>query len=65
VPEIYDGFESKFYISHKTTAAELVASVIGELGLTKSLPIPGGGNLEYVVEEVWVHGAEESTSTSS
>jgi len=65
VPEIYDGFEYKFYISRKTTAAEVVDSVIEELGLTKSLPIPGAGNLEYVIEEVWVHGAEESTLISS
>jgi diaphanous 1 len=60
VPEIYDGFEYKLYISHLTTVAEVIDRIIGELGLTKSLPIPGAGNLEYVVEEVWVHEADES-----
>lgn len=36
------------------TVNDLIDHVIEELGLTKALPIPGGGNLEYVLEEVWV-----------
>ena len=28
-------------------------ATVEELGLTKALPIPGGGALEYVMEEVW------------
>lgn len=40
--------------------AELIALVSRELGLVKSLPVPGGGNISYVVEEVWVDGDTES-----
>ncbi|KAJ3492688.1 hypothetical protein NLJ89_g11182 [Agrocybe chaxingu] len=36
--------------------------MVEELGLAKSLPIPGAGNLEYVVEEVWVDGDSERSS---
>lgn len=62
VPEIHDSFKYKFFISRSTTVNDVVNSVIQELGLTKSLPIPGGGNLEYVLEEVWTDGGSESMS---
>jgi hypothetical protein len=39
---------------------EVVDLVMKELGLTKVLPVPGGGNLTYVVEEVWRDGDVES-----
>lgn len=61
VPEIHDGFEYKLFISLTTTASELVTSVVQELGLSKTLPIPGAGTLEYVLEEVWSDKAVEST----
>jgi hypothetical protein len=35
--------------------------VSDELGLTKALPVPGGGTLDYVLEEVWVDGQAERT----
>jgi diaphanous 1 len=60
VPEIHDGYERKFFISRMTTVQMLVNSVIEELGLTKALPIPGGGTLEYVLEEVWLDGSARS-----
>lgn len=60
VPEIHDGFEYKVFISRTTTVADIVQSIIEELGLSKSLPIPGAGNLEYVIEEVWMDGEDES-----
>jgi len=34
--------------------------VMEELGLAKSFPIPGAGAIEYVVEEVWTDGNQES-----
>lgn len=40
---------------------EVVEVVLKELGLTKVLPVPGGGNLTYVVEETWRDGDVEST----
>jgi diaphanous 1 len=60
VPEIHDGYEYKFFISRTMTVDEVIERVMEELGLTTSLPIPGGGTLEYVVEEVWVDKNSES-----
>ena len=60
VPEIHDGYEYNLFISQKTTVVDLIASIVDELGLAKSLPIPGAGNLEYAVEEVWSDGENES-----
>ncbi|KAJ7167544.1 armadillo-type protein [Mycena filopes] len=54
--EIHDGFQYKFFISKNTTVREVIDGVMEELGLAKTLPIPGGGNLEYVLEEVWTDG---------
>ncbi len=51
VPEIHDDFRYKVFISKTTTIHDVINSVTDELGLTKSLPVPGGGNLEYVLEE--------------
>ncbi|CDO73783.1 hypothetical protein BN946_scf185015.g111 [Trametes cinnabarina] len=53
VPEIHDGFQWKLFISRTSTVGSAVEAVIEELGLTKALPVPGGGSLEYVLEEVW------------
>ena len=63
VPEIPDGFEYRVYISRTTEITEVINLVMEELGLTKSLPIPGAGNVEYVVEEVWIDESNESAYT--
>lgn len=60
VPEIHDGFEHKLFIGRTSTVRNVIDQLTEEFGLTKSLPIPGGGALEYVIEEVWVDGDEES-----
>ncbi len=60
VPEIHDGFQWKLFISRATTVRSAIDSIVDELGLTKSLPIPGGGSLEYVLEEVWSDEEAES-----
>ena len=62
VPEIHDGFQWKTFVSRSTTVQAALDTVIQELGLTKSLPVPGGGNLEYVLEEVWADEESESKS---
>lgn len=49
------------FIARSTTVREVIDAVSEELGLTKTLPIPGGGPLEYVIEEVWVDGNAQST----
>lgn len=62
--EIHDGFQYKLFISRDTTVGDVVEAVIEELGLAKTLPIPGGGNLEYVLEEVWTDGNSSSTCSA-
>jgi diaphanous 1 len=64
VPEIPDEFKYKIFISRTMTVSDILDSIINELGLTKSSPILGGGNLEYVLEEVWTDGANESRNIS-
>jgi diaphanous 1 len=59
VPEIHDGFQWKIFISKSSTAKDIIDTAVCELGLTKSLPIPGAGALEYVLEEVWTDGSTE------
>ena len=60
VPEIHEEFQWKLFLSRKTDVRSAVDAVVDELGLTKSLPVPGGGPLEYVLEEVWTDGDTES-----
>lgn len=60
VPEIHDGFRYRIFFAWSTTVGDLVELVVRELGLTKVLPVPGGGTLTYVVEEVWKDGDVES-----
>ncbi|CAK5262775.1 unnamed protein product [Mycena citricolor] len=59
--EIHDTFLYKIFISRNTTVAEVIEAAVEELGLAKTLPIPGGGNLDYVIEEVWEDGETKAT----
>lgn len=52
VPEIHETFTWKAFFTRESTAKDVVDAVVEELGLTKTLPIPGTGTLEYVLEEV-------------
>ena len=65
VPEIHDGYKMKLFLSRSTTVEVVVTLVVEELGLAKSLPIPGAGNIEYIVEEVWADGQRECMFQSS
>jgi hypothetical protein len=60
VPEIHDGFVWKCFFSRTTTVRDVVESILDTLGLTRSLPVPGGGSVHYVLEEVWAEGDTES-----
>lgn len=51
MPEIHDGFNWTVYYARSLTVDDIVRSVIEELGLAKSLPISGGGSIEYIIEE--------------
>ena len=60
MPEIHDGFQWKLFLCKSSTVRDVIDAVVEELGLTKALPIPGGGTLEYVLEEVWSDDHVES-----
>ena len=60
VPEIHDDFQYNLYISRTTTVTSAIETIVEELGLARSIPIPGAGNLEYCLEEVWRDGTFQS-----
>ena len=62
VYEIHAGFQYKLYISTSMTVLDVVNTAIDELGLAKSIPIPGGGRVDYVLEEVYRKGDGEGGS---
>ncbi|EMD40584.1 hypothetical protein CERSUDRAFT_102967 [Gelatoporia subvermispora B] len=62
VPEIHDDFQWKLFISRTSDVGDAIDSIIDELGLARSLPTPGGGNVDYVLEEVWSVGGSEKSS---
>jgi hypothetical protein len=59
VPEIHETFTWKVFFARASTSEDVISTVMEELGLAKTLPIPGAGILEYVLEEVWEDGKSE------
>lgn len=59
VPEIHETFTWKAFFTRTSTIKEVVDTVVEELGLARTLPVPGAGTLEYVLEEVSDHGKSE------
>ncbi|KAG1763151.1 armadillo-type protein [Suillus occidentalis] len=51
VPEIHDGFVWTVYYARNSTVEDVVRSVVEDLGLVKSFPMAGGGNLEYIIQD--------------
>ena len=64
VPEVHDGFQWSVFIARSTTVADVLDAVSDELGLTKVLEGPGGGNVDYIMEEVRREGVAEGTCGS-
>jgi len=60
VPEIHETFTWKVFFARASTAEDVINTVVEELGLAKTLPIPGAGTLEYVLEEVLEDDKSES-----
>ena len=60
VPQIHDGFTWKCFFSRTATVADVSESILDALGLTRSLPGPGGGPVLYVLEELWSEDDVES-----
>ena len=59
VPEIHDGFEWTVYITRRSTVQNVIDSICEQLGLIKSLPVPGSATLDYSIEEVTREGDKE------
>ena len=60
VMEIHDGFRWTVYLTRSTSVSDVIKTVCEQLGLAKSLPVPGGGNIDYVLEEKWSQDDESS-----
>ena len=56
VPEIHEAFLWKVFFARTSTARDVIDAVVEELGLAKTLPIPGVGTFEYVLEEISEYG---------
>jgi len=56
VPEIHETFTRRVFFARASTVKDVINTVVEDLGLAKTLPIPGAGTLEYVLEEVWKDG---------
>lgn len=54
VPEIEDDFLWRVFMTRDMTVQEVLDGVAEELGLAKAIYGPGGGMLEYSLEEVWL-----------
>jgi diaphanous 1 len=59
VPEIIDGFSWSVFLARSTTVEDALDVIREELGLTKVLDGPGGGIVDYIMEEVWEEGSVE------
>lgn len=59
VPEIDDGFAMKWYLARSTTVEEVIEGVAEEMGLTKIITGPGGGAVDYALEEAWISSTGE------
>lgn len=62
IPDLDDDIELDWFLARGTTVFDVVNGVVEELGLTRAIAGPGGGNVDYVMEEVWVsEQGEEGT----
>jgi len=59
VPEIDDGFVMQWYLARSTTVQEVIEGVAEEMGLTRVITGPGGGTVDYVLEEAWISNTGE------
>jgi len=59
VPEIDDGFTMQWYLVRSTTVEEVIEGVAEEMGLTKVITGPGGGTVDYALEEAWISSTGE------
>ena len=61
VPEIHDGFEWTVFLTRDMTVRNVINTTCEQLGLVKSLPVPGGGAIDYAIEE-FQPGSEDTNT---
>jgi len=54
IPDLDDDIELDWFLARGTTVLDAINGVVEEFGLTRVIGGPGGGNVDYVLEEVWV-----------
>lgn len=67
IPDLEDDIDIEWFLARTTTAEEVVNTVTEELGLPKVISGPGGGTVDYVLEEAWIttDGEEVTTRVSN
>ncbi|PVF96346.1 FH2-domain-containing protein [Serendipita vermifera] len=66
IPDVDDDLEFQWFLARGTTVEEVMNGVVEEMGLSRVITGPGGGVVEYVLEEAWIaqDGKEASTRLS-
>lgn len=59
IPGIDEDFEFEWFLARTTTVEEALNAIIEEIGLPKFISGPGGGHVDYVMEEAWVSDEED------
>jgi diaphanous 1 len=54
IPDVDDDLEFQWFLAHSTTVEEVMNGVIEEMGFSRVITGPGGGVVEYVLEEAWI-----------
>ena len=49
----------QWYLARSTTVQEVIEGVVEEMGLTRVITGPGGGTVDYVLEEAWITNTGE------
>lgn len=49
----------QWYLARSTTVEEVIEGVAEEMGLTKVITGPGGGTVDYALEEAWISNTGE------
>lgn len=63
IPEHDEDLEVEWFLARSTTVEDVISGLIEEIGLPKVISGPGGGAVDYVLEEAWISGEEEGIHT--
>lgn len=63
IPDLEDGLELEWFLARTTTADDLISAVVENLGFARVITGPGGGTVDYVLEEAWTTSEGEESRT--